>query len=127
GVMEPPKFAAVRAMEKLGYIERRQRPDNRKKVYIFLTPRGRRLRRTLVPLAIDVNAVAVRGVAREDIAITRRTLLAILDNLARDEAMRTDTGSARSRNGHEATVSRPAARRGRQPPSPGRKRPGARS
>lgn len=128
GVMEPTTFAAVRAMEKLGYIERRQRADNRKKVYIFLTPRGRRLRRTLVPLAIDVNTVAVRGVAPEDIAVTRRTLFAILDNLARDEAMRTNEGPARSRSGRNtATVSRPSATRGRPPPSPGRKRPGRRS
>src|SRR4029450_3465756 len=40
GVMEPTTFAALRAMEELGYVERRQRADNRKNVYVFLTRRG---------------------------------------------------------------------------------------
>lgn len=85
GVMEPTTFAALRAMERLGYIVRRRSPGNRRKVPIFLTARGRALKRALVPLAEDVNAVALRGVAAGDIAATRRTLLAILENLARDE------------------------------------------
>src|ERR1041384_4999698 len=51
GVMEPTTFAALKAMERLGYIERRQAPDNRKNVYVFLTPKGRALRDKLVPLA----------------------------------------------------------------------------
>src|SRR5712691_8998614 len=41
GVMEPTTFAALKAMEKMGYITRRQMPDDRKKVFIFLTARGR--------------------------------------------------------------------------------------
>ena len=41
GVMEPTTFAALKAMERLGYIARRQRGDDRKKVYVFLTPKGR--------------------------------------------------------------------------------------
>src|SRR3954468_17890970 len=51
GVMEPTTFSALKALEKLGYIERRQLPDNRKNVYVHLTPRGRALRDVLVPLA----------------------------------------------------------------------------
>jgi len=51
-----------------------------------LTPRGRSLKRKLVPLAGDVNRRAVRGVAAADVAATRRALLAIIENLARDEA-----------------------------------------
>lgn len=85
GVMEPTTFSALRAMETLGYIVRRPSPGNRRKVPIFLTARGRALKSTLVPLAEEVNAVAVRGVAVGDVAATRRTLLAILENLARDE------------------------------------------
>lgn len=85
GVMEPTTFAALKAMEIRGHIERRQLPGNRRKVYIFLTAQGRALKRTLVPLAEEVNRVAARGVAPADIAVTRRTLLAILVNLARDE------------------------------------------
>lgn len=86
GVMEPTTFSAVKAMEKLGYVTRRQLDGNRKKVFIFLTSKGRQLKTKLVPLAEDVNDVAVHGVTPADIATTRKTLLAVLENLARDEA-----------------------------------------
>jgi DNA-binding MarR family transcriptional regulator len=84
GVMEPTTFSALNAMEKLGYVARRQLPDNRKKVYVFLTPKGRLLKDKLVPLAEEVNRIAVAEVPAEHIAATRRTLLAIIGNLARD-------------------------------------------
>ena len=85
GVMEPTTFAALRAMESLGYVVRRQLADNRRKNHIFLTPKGRRLERTLIPLAEEVNRVAVRGVPGDAVAATRRALLAVLENLAADE------------------------------------------
>lgn len=84
GVTEPTTFSALKAMERLGYIRRRN--DARKKVYVFLTPRGRALKRALVPLAEEVNTVAVRGVRKADIAVTRSVLLATIENLARQEA-----------------------------------------
>ena len=85
GVMEPTTFSALKAMERLGYIRRSQRSDDRKKIYIFLTPKGRRLRDHLVPLAEEVNSIAVRGVHKTEITATRGVLLAIIENLARDE------------------------------------------
>lgn len=83
GVMEPTTFAALRAMERLGYVERRQVPENRKNVYVHLTPQGRALQEKLVPLAEAVNKVATRGAKAGDLATTRRVLLAMLDNLGR--------------------------------------------
>jgi DNA-binding MarR family transcriptional regulator len=85
GVMEPTTFAALKAMETRGYITRRHLAGNRRKVHIFLTAKGRALKRTLVPLAEDVNRVAVRGVRAADTTATRRTLLSVLENLALDE------------------------------------------
>ncbi|MEA2980347.1 MAG: hypothetical protein QOF09_2170, partial [Alphaproteobacteria bacterium] len=55
--MEPTTFAAIKAMEKLGYVVRVQRPDSRRKVYILLTPKGRLLKSKLVPLAEEVNSI----------------------------------------------------------------------
>lgn len=86
GVMEPTTAAALQALEKLGYILRRKKADNRKNSYVFLTPKGAALKSKLVPLAEAVNAIAVRGVPAEHVAITRQTLLAMIRNLARDEA-----------------------------------------
>ena len=85
GVMEPTTFSALKAMERLGYVRRRQFRGDRKKIYVLLTPKGRRLRDRLVPLAEDVNRIAVRGVKPSDISTMRMVLLAIIENLARDE------------------------------------------
>ena len=85
GVMEPTTFSALTAMEKIGYVRRRRVAENRKNIYVFLTAKGRALKEKLVPLAEDVNRVAVAGLADEDISRTREVLLAIIDNLARDE------------------------------------------
>jgi DNA-binding MarR family transcriptional regulator len=86
GVMEPTTFSALGAMERLGYVSRRRRLGDRKKIYVFLTTKGRHLKRRLVPLAEDVNRVAVRGVRSADIARTRAVLLALIENLAAEEA-----------------------------------------
>ncbi len=85
GLMAPTAFSAIKAMERLGYVTRRQQPDSKKKVYIFLTEKGLALRDRLVPLAEEVNRVALAGAPPEDIEATRRTLLLMVANLARDE------------------------------------------
>jgi len=85
GVMEPTTFSALKGMEQAGYVERRQMPENRKNVYVFLTAKGRALKDKLVPLAEDVNRVAVAGIAPADIALVRRVLLELIENLAREE------------------------------------------
>ena len=85
GVMEPTTFSALNAMEKLGYVARQPSPTNRKEVHVYLTPKGRALKTKLVPLAEEINAVALRRVDPGDIAATRRTLLLLIANLASDE------------------------------------------
>ncbi len=85
GVMEPTTFAALKAMGQRGYVTRRRNPQSRKEMQVFLTPEGRALQTKLVPLAEEVNDVALRGVGTADIAATRRTLLALIINLAADE------------------------------------------
>lgn len=84
GVMEPTTFVALRAMEAMGYVTLERRPDNRKNVYVFLTPAGKKLRRVLVPLAEEVNAIALKGLTEDEVAIARRALLVMVDNLASD-------------------------------------------
>ena len=90
GLMEPTTFSALTSMEKLGYLERRKLPHSRKNVYVFLTPAGRLLKKKLVPLAEDVNDVAVQGIDPADVATTRRTLLVMIENIARDETDHVD-------------------------------------
>jgi DNA-binding MarR family transcriptional regulator len=87
GVMEPTTVVALRAMEELGYVTRERMPENRKNIYVFLTPRGKALKKKLVPLAEQVNSLAMANLKTSDVATTRRCLLVMLDNLARDDAL----------------------------------------
>jgi MarR family transcriptional regulator, organic hydroperoxide resistance regulator len=84
GVTEPSTFAALQRMEQLGYIARQKMPANNKQIRIFLTPKGTALRTVSVSAAKDVNRIALSGVSAADIAATRRTLIAIIENLYAD-------------------------------------------
>ncbi len=88
GVMEPTTFAALKTMQRRGYVTRRHLPDNRKKIFVHLTPKGRALKSRLVPLAEDVNRIAVRGQKPAEVASAKRVLLAIIVNLAGDTPAR---------------------------------------
>ena len=94
GVMEPTTFAAMKAMEALGYITRQQVAHNRKNVYVHLTAAGRALKARLVPLAEETNRISARGVKPADLATTRRVLLSMINNLAQDEAAQADAPGA---------------------------------
>ena len=85
GVMEPTTFSAVKAMEAMGFIERRQMHGNRKNMHVFLTPAGRRLKNALVPMAEQVNDISVRGLSDKAVAELRATLLTMIENLAAEE------------------------------------------
>ena len=86
GVMEPTTFSAVKAMEAMGLIERRQMNGNRKNMHVFLTASGRRLKTVLVPMAEQVNDISVRGLSEQAVGDLRTTLLTMIENLAAEEA-----------------------------------------
>jgi DNA-binding MarR family transcriptional regulator len=88
GVMEPTTFTALKSMEKEGLIERRQLNGNRRKVHIFLTPKGRELKNVLTPMAEKVNAIALSKMSDEEINVTRSVLLRMIENLAGDELLK---------------------------------------
>lgn len=118
GVMEPTTFTAVAAMAKLGYVTRRKMHNNKKMVYIFLTSKGRMLKRKLVPLAEEVNKIAVEGVDPTDIAMMRSILLTMIENLSQDETrqnkkLRIPSTRELARRVHDADrTSRSQARKG---------------
>ena len=86
GVMEPTTFSAVKAMEGMGLIERRQMSGNRKNMHVFLTVSGRALQKDLVPLAEEVNRISVEGIGEASIGELRNTLLTMIENLVKAEA-----------------------------------------
>lgn len=90
GVMEPTTYAALKEMEKRGFITKRRAPTNKKNNYVYLTAKGRALKKKLIPLAEEVNRIAVGKIRATDIAVARKTLLSIIEHLALDEAARED-------------------------------------
>jgi DNA-binding MarR family transcriptional regulator len=106
GVMEPTTFIALKSMEANGYIVRKHLPPNKKNVYVYLSVKGRALKKKLVSLAVESNNVSVEGIAATDIKLTRQTLLAMIENLGRDEQILNESVK---RKGAATTATRPAA------------------
>ena len=86
GLMESTTSIAISSLQKLGYIERIKKPDNHKRIHIFLTSAGRQLEKTLTPISAEINAIATEGLSADDIATLRRCLLRMFENFAIDEA-----------------------------------------
>ncbi len=81
GTTEATTVRSVNGLLKSGFISRRRESDDRRKMKITLTAKGRRLRNELLPMVIAVNERALRGVSRRDIDITRRVLMRTFENL----------------------------------------------
>ncbi|MDX1483643.1 MAG: MarR family transcriptional regulator [Alphaproteobacteria bacterium] len=81
GMMEPTTVTALNGMEKRGYVRRVRNAEDKRKVNIYLTEKGKALRNVLLPHAIDVNIRSVAGVPEEDVETVRRTLHAMKQNL----------------------------------------------
>ena len=84
-VSEPTTFVALRAMETLGLIRLEQRADNQKNIYVYLTANGKRLKKSLMPMAEKVNAQAFNGISAVDAATARTVLLKMMANFDASE------------------------------------------
>ena len=81
GIMESTTANVVRQMETKGYILRRHLGKNKRKRHVFLTLKGRKLEKKLVPLAEEVNKKARKNIAQEEIKLLRNCLLTMIENL----------------------------------------------
>jgi len=95
---EPTTVTALKTLERSGLIRRIQSKEDNRKIHVFLSPKGRRLKEKLIPFVADVNAVAQEGISPEEIDVLRRVLLRMSDNLAKDE-----TAYLKARGGAAAT------------------------
>lgn len=81
GMTEPTTVVALNSMEKAKLIKRVRSTSDKRKVHIFLTAKGKRLRDVMLPLAREVNAVAEVDVSAADKAAFRRVLAKMIENL----------------------------------------------
>jgi MarR family transcriptional regulator, organic hydroperoxide resistance regulator len=82
GTMEPTTLVALRSMERDGLIRRVRNGGDRRKVNIYLTPKGRALEKDLLPLAIEVVDRAVGGFSPNEVRVLLNMLERIQANLA---------------------------------------------
>ncbi len=67
GMTAPTTVVAIRRMVDDGLVVRKEDEEDRRKVRIHLTRRGRQLRDELLPLAFEVNSIATEGFSKKEI------------------------------------------------------------
>jgi len=85
GMTAPTTSSAISTMVSLGYVTRERRSGNKKNFYVCLTLKGRDLKQKLLPLAEQINDIAIDGLALEEVLVARKVLIAINRNLTRYE------------------------------------------
>ena len=81
GTREATTALTVRSLLKSGLVNRTRCTEDKRKYYITLTPKARRLRAKLIPQVVTVNEVAIAGINPEEVAITRKVLAQTYRNL----------------------------------------------
>jgi len=84
GMREPTTVVAVNSLVKSGLAVREPSVEDRRKVHIRLTPLGRSLQATLLPMVADVNDRATKGLTKAEIATLLRLLGHINGNMAQE-------------------------------------------
>ncbi len=80
GAMEPTTLSAILSMEKRGLVRRVRNKKDRRKLHVYLTPKARKIRNDLMPLAREVVATAVQGLSTNEV----RQLLAALSEIQKN-------------------------------------------
>ncbi len=81
GMMEPTTVTALNGMERRGLVERVRNIHDRRKVNIFLTPKGLALRDVLLPCSLEVNREATQTISKADLSVAMDVLRRMTANL----------------------------------------------
>jgi DNA-binding MarR family transcriptional regulator len=71
----------IKTMQDLRLVSRVRSVESLREVEIALTPRGHAIVKTLIPRALDYEAMAIRGLEAREIALAKRLLRRIYDNM----------------------------------------------
>ena len=96
GLVAPTAVEQLRNMEKRGLLERRRSDEDRRKMHIFLTPEGHKLKEKLLPFAPFVNAIALAGLSPGEIGFLRRVLARMHENLTNYAAAASEGAGAKT-------------------------------
>jgi DNA-binding MarR family transcriptional regulator len=85
GMREPTTVAAINSLEKAGLVVRRKGTEDRRKAYVYLTARAKRLKTKLLPHVAEVNEIGLKGLTPAQIELIRQALFKIVENFANDD------------------------------------------
>lgn len=80
-VTETTTVSLIGAMAEAGLVTRQREPGDRRKIRVNLTAKGRALEQELMPYAIEINAVASRGIPADELATCLSVLIRMTANL----------------------------------------------
>ena len=84
GINGPTMVAALNSMERAGLVKRVQNRDDRRKINVFLTERGRKVKSRLWPMAAEVLAIGLSGLSQAQVQSLNKMLTRVRVNLERD-------------------------------------------
>ncbi len=90
GLKEASTVQAVRSLVNAGLARRKRSTEDKRKFFVTLTPKARRLRAKLMPAVVEVNDVALAGIDPEEAAIVRKVLSQTYANLCERTGMSND-------------------------------------
>ena len=80
GVERATVTVVVEELERLGYVRRTRNKVDRRKMHVFLTPKGRRTRTALAETIAVAQDVALKGISAEEYAMFKSLLDKIVLN-----------------------------------------------
>ena len=86
GTTEPTTVSALRLLTRNCMIERVRNPKDRRTINIYLTDKARNMKAALMPVAFDVNDVAMRGLTDSEFAQLQGLLQKVRENLTGAES-----------------------------------------
>jgi len=84
GINGPTIVMALNSMERAGLVKRVQNQTDRRKINVFLSERGRKLKNKLWPMAAEVLALGFSGLTRKQVQSLNEMLTQIRVNLESD-------------------------------------------
>ena len=85
GLTSPSVSAAVLKMEADGLVKRVPDEKDRRKVYVFITEKGRQRDREIIAKCLEIEQVMLRGISAEEREVFMSLLRRVLTNLLKEE------------------------------------------
>jgi DNA-binding MarR family transcriptional regulator len=102
----------VTRLVKTGLVTRTRSATNNREVVVRLTPRGAAMLVRVIPHALTLERIAIAGVPAKDLAVVRRSLRRMYQNLAASAGVSARTEAPASRANAASVVSPPRRRSG---------------